>query len=339
MSRTLITEHTVKTDRHQTFYLAAGPEDGPLIIFVHGWPEMSISWRHQLPFFAAMGFRAIAPDMRGYGRSGNYAEYGDYAQRHIVADMRDLLAHLGRDSAVWVGHDWGSPVVWNIASHHPEMCQAVASLCVPYYTLERGLDPLIGLVDRDLYPIDQFPAGQWEYMKFYEENFAAATAPMDANPLAMIALMFRKSTPESFGTQSPTAFVRQHHGWFGGAPEAPLMPRDDDVLSEEDLHAYASALERNGFFGPNAWYMNHENNAAYFQEVVNDGVLSMPVLFIAARYDYTCESITSALPEPMREKCTHLNEAIIDSGHWMAQEKPAELNRTLTRWLAGIGLL
>jgi alpha-beta hydrolase superfamily lysophospholipase len=103
-----ITEHTVKTDRHTSFYLAAGPENGPLIIFIHGWPELSISWRHQLPALAALGFRAIAPDMRGYGRSTVYNKKGEYAQEHIVRDMLDLLDSLGRDKAVWVGHDWKS---------------------------------------------------------------------------------------------------------------------------------------------------------------------------------------------------------------------------------------
>ena len=72
-----VTEHTAKTTRHTTFYLAAGPEDGPLIIFVHGWPELSISWRHQLPALAAIGFRVIAPDMRGYGRSSIYSRSSD----------------------------------------------------------------------------------------------------------------------------------------------------------------------------------------------------------------------------------------------------------------------
>ena len=126
-----ITEHTVKTRRHTTFYLAAGPENGPLVIFLHGWPELSISWRNQLPALAALGFRAIAPDMRGYGRSSVYPQHGDYAQEQIVRDMLELVDAVGREKAVWVGHDWGSPVVWNLASHHPDRCHAVASLCVP----------------------------------------------------------------------------------------------------------------------------------------------------------------------------------------------------------------
>ena len=121
-----ILEHTLRTDRHATGYLAAGPEDGPVVLFLHGWPELSISWRHQLPVFAGLGFRAIAPDMRGYGRSSTYASTDAYAQEHIVADMLELVDHLGRERAVWVGHDWGAPVVWNIASHHPERCHGVA---------------------------------------------------------------------------------------------------------------------------------------------------------------------------------------------------------------------
>src|SRR5215467_469751 len=84
------TEHIARTDRHRTFYLSCGAEDAPLIVFVHGWPELSISWRHQLPCFADLGFRAIAPDMRGYGRSSVYGKQTDYAQREIVADMVEL---------------------------------------------------------------------------------------------------------------------------------------------------------------------------------------------------------------------------------------------------------
>ena len=113
-----VTENIVKTPRHRTFYLACGAEDAPLIVFVHGWPELSISWRHQLPCFAGLGFRTVAPDMRGYGRSSVYARHEDYALEHTVTDMIELLDALGREKAVWVGHDWGSPVVWAIAQQH-----------------------------------------------------------------------------------------------------------------------------------------------------------------------------------------------------------------------------
>lgn len=329
-----ITEHTFKSDRHTTHFLAAGPVDGPLLVFVHGWPELAISWRHQLPAFAALGFRCIAPDMRGYGRSTVHGRIEDYAQREIVADMLELLDHLGRASAVWVGHDWGSPVVWNIARHHPKRCVAVASLCVPYDTIERGLDALIATVDRRLYPAEQYPAGQWDYMCFYEESFERATQGFDADPYRTVKAIFRAGAPEKRGQPSRTALVRRNNGWFGPENVAPALPRDDKVLTEADLCAYASALARNGFFGPDAWYMNHARNARFTREAAGDGRLAMPVLFVGASYDYVCDTVDSGLAESMKPLCADLSLARIDSGHWMAQEKPVELNAVLCRWLA-----
>ncbi|MEZ5653122.1 MAG: alpha/beta hydrolase [Burkholderiaceae bacterium] len=329
-----ITEHTVKSDRHTTHYLAAGPEHGPLMVFVHGWPELAISWRHQLPVFAALGFHCIAPDMRGYGRSSVHERLEDYAQREIVADMIELLDHLGRGTAVWVGHDWGSAVVWSIASHHPERCAAVASLCVPYATLERGLDALIATVDRSLYPADQYPAGQWDYMCFYEESFEQATRHFEADPVRTVKALFRGAAPDKRGRIGNTAVVRRNGGWFGPAGIAPDLPLDARVLTEADLLAYAAALSRNGFFGPDAWYMNHARNVEFAREARHGGRLAMPVLFIGASCDYVCETVDSDLAGAMGPLCADLSTARVDSGHWMAQEKPVEVNAILCQWLA-----
>lgn len=327
-----ITEHTTKTARHTTFYLASGPENGPLIIFLHGWPELSVSWRHQLPALASLGFRAVAPDMRGYGRSRVYSRHEDYAQEHIVRDILELLQSLGREKAVWVGHDWGSPVAWNLASHHPEHTEAVANLCVPYYTIDRGLEHTLTLVDRQLYPADEFPYGQWDYMRYYEESFAEAIAPMDADVEKFLKIAFRKGNPEGEGQRAITSNARRGHGMLGGP--LPDLPRDPDVVSEEDLGVYVSALQRNGFFGPSSWYMNHAANAAYGKTAKNDGYLDMPALFLNARYDYVCEATHSRLAEPMRNYCRNLTEVTIRSGHWMAQERPLEVNAELVKWLA-----
>lgn len=318
--------------RHTSHYLASGPLDGPLIIFVHGWPELSLSWRHQLPVFGGLGFRAIAPDMRGYGRSSVYPRHEDYAQSEVVADMLELLNTLGRERAIWVGHDWGCATVWNLASHHPERCVAVANLCVPFWTLERGLEPCLPLIDRALYPQDEFPAGQWDYQLFYEENFERATQVFAADPYLTMKLLLRKGNPEAAGKPAFTSRVRAQGGWFGPLDRAPDLPRDDDVVSDEDLRVYAEALTRNGFFGPDSYYMNHAANADYHQAAC--ARLDLPVLFLGARYDYVCETITSRLADPMRERCSKLTEQVIDSGHWMAQERPREVNAALARWLA-----
>ncbi|MEM7254101.1 MAG: alpha/beta hydrolase, partial [Pseudomonadota bacterium] len=273
---TTISEHSLRFGDHTTAFLEAGPSDGPLIVFVHGWPELSLSWRHQLPAFAERGFRVVAPDMRGYGRSTVYPKTHDYAQRLIVDDLIELVDALDCERAIWVGHDWGSPGVWNVASHHPERCHAVASLCVPYRTLEFGYEACLPLLDRDVYPADTFPLGQWEYQGYYEESFERATAVMDAHPYNMVKALFRKGRPEGAGKPAGTAFVRIQNGWFQGADEPPDVPADTDVISLSELQQYAEALETNGFFGPNAFYMNHAANARYAAEAVNDGRLDMP---------------------------------------------------------------
>jgi pimeloyl-ACP methyl ester carboxylesterase len=305
-----------------------------VIVFVHGWPELSLSWRHQLPCFADLGFRAIAPDMRGYGRSGVYRRHEDYALEHAVRDMIELLDGLGREKAVWVGHDWGSPVVWSLASHHPERCWGVVNLCVPY--LKAGFAPknLIPLVDRAVYPEAQYPAGQWDYMLFYEESFEKACAAFDADPRTMVKALFRKGSPGGKGKPSRTAQTRKEGGWFGGAGRAPDVQMDADVVTAEELDTYATGLARNGFFGPDSWYMNHGRNNDYAKRAKNGGRITMPVLFLHGEYDYTCETVTSRLAEPMRAHCSDLTEVVVKSGHWMAQEKPVDVNAALAAWLA-----
>jgi pimeloyl-ACP methyl ester carboxylesterase len=329
-----LTENVARTERHQTFYLACGADDAPAIIFVHGWPELSISWRHQLPCFASLGFRTVAPDMRGYGRSTVHGRHEDYALEHIVRDMLELLEALGREKAVWVGHDWGSPVVWSLASHHPERCMGVASLCVPYFATGFTPDTLLPLVDRSIYPEATYPAGQWEYQLFYEESFDKARATFEANVRNTVKALLRKGNPKAKGKPSGTARVRHDGGWFGGTGQAPDVPMDADVLTEADLQQYVAALERNGFFGPDSWYMNRARNHAYAARATNGGQLRMPVLFLHGEYDYTCETVTSRLAEPMRQACSELTEVTVSSGHWMAQEKPVAVNAALARWLA-----
>jgi len=328
-----VTEHTVKSARHTTGYLACGAESAPLLIFVHGWPELSLSWRHQLPAFAALGFRCVAPDMRGYGRSSTYTRHADFAQEAIVEDMLELLAALGRGKAVWIGHDWGSPVVWNMAAHHPDKVVGVASLCVPYLSRGFTLEARLPLIDRAIYPEAEYPVGQWDYQYFYRENFDRACKGFEANIRNVVKALFRKGDPARVGMPAPTAMVRRAGGWFGGGP-CPDVPRDADVISDQDLEAYTAALMRNGFFGPDSWYMNNEANGAYAQRARDGGRLAMPVLFLHGAYDTTCETMQSRLAEPMRADCADLTEVVVKSGHWMAQEQPVAVNAALAKWLA-----
>jgi pimeloyl-ACP methyl ester carboxylesterase len=329
-----VLEHVAKSARHTTFYLSCGAANATPIVFLHGWPELSISWRDQLPVFADLGFRAVAPDMRGYGRSSVYSRHEDYALEAIVADMIELLGAVGAEKAIWVGHDWGSPVVWSIAQHHPGRCHGVANLCVPYIPQGFSAEQAIPLADRTVYPEAEFPAAQWDYTLFYRENFAAARSAFEGDVRATVRALFRAGSPSGRGKPSRLASTRANGGWFGAGKTAPDVPRDAAVLTEEDEHRYVAALERNGFFGPDSWYMNADANAEYAERAHASWRLQMPVLFMHAAYDYTCETIDSRLAEPMRANCANLTEATIPSGHWMAQEKPTEVNSALAKWLA-----
>ena len=329
-----VLEHVAKSQRHTTFYLSCGAPAATPIIFVHGWPELSISWRHQLPVFAGLGLRAVAPDMRGYGRSSVYPRHADYAQEQIVADMIELLDALGAKKAIWVGHDWGAPVVWGIAQHHPDRCHGVANLCVPYFPRGFAPEPIIALADRSIYPEAQFPAAQWDYQLYYRENFEAASKAFEGDVRATVKALFRAGSPDGKGRPAGTAAVRANGGWFGPGRSAPNLPRDETVLTEEDENRYVAALERNGFFGPDSWYMHGEANMAFAAQAKSNGRLTMPTLFLHAAYDYVCETIDSRLAEPMRASCANLTEATVNSGHWMAQEKPNHVNAALAKWLA-----
>ena len=219
-------ENTYQSNRHKTFYLSAGEENNKKIYFIHGWPELSISWRNQLGFFSNLGFHAIAPDMRGYGRSSIYDKHTDYCQEEIVKDMIELHTHLGGGEAIWVGHDWGSPVVWNIACHHDEYVEKIVSLCVPF----RMQDSMISSVDRNLYPENDFPYGQWEYQFYYRENFEEAQKQLEANAYNTIKCLFRSGSKETLDKHAQTAFVRKNNGWFKDGI-APNIPLDQNVLS------------------------------------------------------------------------------------------------------------
>ncbi len=329
-----ITEHVVKTERHTSFYLACGDSGGTPIIFCHGWPELSISWRHQLPVMAELGLRAIAPDMRGYGRSSTHARPTDYAVCEAEGDMIELLDHLGAEKAIWVGHDWGTPVVWSIAQNHPERCHGVAGLCVPYLPKGFILPELVALVDRDLYPEDEFPSGQWDYWLFHRKEPELCRQSFEANIGNTFRALFRTGTPAAASQPVLTSAVQKTGGWFGpNGAAAPDVPLDRAVLSEADACQYIAAFERNGFEGPNSWYRNDERNAAH-AAAAKAPILEMPVLFVHAAYDGVCFTATGHLADPMRAHCPRLTEETIKSGHWIAQEKPVEVNAALVKWLA-----
>jgi soluble epoxide hydrolase / lipid-phosphate phosphatase len=325
--------HSLSTPAHTTSYLEAGPQDGPLLVFVHGWPGLASTWHYQLEHFAARGYRVVAPDMRGYGDSTVHDDPAAYRQELVVADMITLLDHLGRERAVWIGHDWGSPTVWNVAAHFPERCVAVATLAIPFGTLERGWDGLLAGVDRARYPEDTSPYGQFDYMAFYESHAKRAASVFEAAPGNSVKELFRRGDPAVHTKPAARSTVTRDGGWFGGAPSAPDAPLSSTVLTERDFEELTGALTRNGFGGPTSYYLNHEVNARYADAAPGHRVLRLPVLFVGAAYDQVADLCSPTALDAMRLTCPDLSEVTVSAGHWLQLEAVPEVNEHIESWL------
>jgi pimeloyl-ACP methyl ester carboxylesterase len=323
---------TLRTPRHTTRYWEAGPAQGPLMIFLHGWPEMGLMWRAQIQALAAEGWRCVAPDMRGYGDSSVPKAPGAYALREIVHDMVELHDHLGGRAAVWVGHDLGSPVAGALASHHPERCRGVALVSVPYFPVGFALANLLPLVNRKIYPVDQYPDGQWDYCRFYVTHFDQTVSDFDADIPATLAAIYRPGNPASRGQLYRSALVTRNGGWFGSAHRAPAVTPDPALWPSADFDILVAAFRVTGFRPANAWYLNDEANVAYARSAPNGGRLSQPVLFINGDLDGLCDIGLSDVGEPMRRACPDLMVTRQPAGHWLPLERKTELVDDIRSW-------
>lgn len=319
-----------------TFYWSAGPSQGPLVILVHGWPANGETWKPQLLALAALGFQAVAPDTRGYGRSSVPKAASEYSLEHHVSDLHALLVHLRRSKAVWIGHDWGAGLVSSFAAQRPQNCVGAAFIAVPYGMIDHGIDGALALSRRDIYPEDQYPLAQWDYQAFHNEQPEASAAQLHADVHATVRAIYHPATPATYGKPSPLASIRKVGGWWGGAPSAPQVPFEKTFYAQDKaaFDRMVAEFEKNGYEGPNSYYLNHAANQKYAEAAPNGGQLAFPTLFIHAKWDDVCDSSLSNLAEPMRQKCDNLTEVTIDSGHWAGMEKPEETNAAIVRWIA-----
>jgi pimeloyl-ACP methyl ester carboxylesterase len=334
MTEVIIESRTHTTPRHTTAYLEAGPADGPLMIFLHGFPGLSTLWGHQITHFASRGWRCIAPDLRGYGGSSAPVDVAAYDLNETFTDILELHDSLGGTPAVWVGHDWGSELVWTVAAKEAARCVGAASLTVPYIADGFTLNQIVPFVDRSLYAEDQYPLGQWEYIQFTNENPEKVAREFSVDVRATFKAMYRCGDPASLGTQAFTAPVRAAGGWFAPGDRAPDMELDEAILPKEWLDTLVEAYEQTGFLTPGHWYTIASQVRESAELRPNGGRLSMPVLYVHATWDRVCDTVDTSLCDPMRIACDDLTEVTLEAGHWVFLEAPDQLNTALQVWLA-----
>jgi pimeloyl-ACP methyl ester carboxylesterase len=326
-------EHTFQSSRHRTHYWEVGPPEGPLMIFVHGWPQIGLMWRAQMEAFASEGWRCLAPDMRGYGGSSAPNTPYAYALKEIVEDMVELHNHLGARPAIWVGHDLGSPVIGALAAHHPKRVRGVVFASVPYSPESFALPSLLPLIDRKVYPANEYPDGQWDYYRFYLTHFDQTVTDFNADISASLSVIYRRGDPKSVGTVSRSAGVTRNGGWFGAAHRAPSVAPDTALWPAPDFQALIEAFRITGFRPGNSWYLNDAANIAYAHSAPGGGRLIQPVLFVNGDFDGICDITRTRLGDPMKKTCKDLTVKSLPAGHWLPLECKAEFVGAVRSWL------
>jgi len=279
--------------------------EGPLVLLCHGFPELWYSWRHQLPALAAAGYRAVAPDQRGYGRSSRPEAVEDYDIVHLAGDLVGLMDALGEEQAVVVGHDWGAMVTWHLAQTAPERLRAIAALSVPFWP--RPARP---------YTVEwkEMFGDRFFYMLYFQTP-GVADAQMGADPGASLRFVLRRVSSDA----------------FDGTAEAPPVIH---WMSEEEFAVYETEFRRTGFTGALNWYRNFDRNWELTAESAGRKI-DVPTMFLAGERDPVLSFLSL---DPMRAQVSDLRELVLvpGAGHWIQQERPAETNEALLRFLAGL---
>ncbi len=296
---------------------------GPLVLLCHGFPELAISWRGQMAALAAAGYRAVAPDMRGYGETTAPSDPSHYTVLHLVGDMVELVHALGEKQAVIVGHDWGAIVAWTSALLRPDIFTSVVGMSVPFVPVA-STDVLSDLHHAG---IDDF------YLQYFQTP-GVAEAELEKDVEASIRRMHFSASGDGPDTVT-FGMLQPGKGILNNTVEPEILPV---WLSEQDIAEYASEFRRTGFSGGLNWYRNITRTWELMTPW-RGTVIHQPSLFIAGETDdvlkfpnaqANIDNFSHTLPG-MRG-CHILPNA----GHWIQRERSTAVNELLIEFLGGL---
>jgi len=298
--------------------------EGPLVLLCHGFPESWYSWRHQLRALAQAGFRAVAPDMRGYGKTERPEAIDKYTLLHLVGDMVGLLDALGERQAVIIGHDWGAPVAWHAALMRPDRFRGVVGLSVPF----RPRSPV-----RPTSAMPQTDA-EWFYQLYFQKpGVAEAEFERDARR-TIRSILFTASGDLKSRTKS-LGMVPREGGFLNHTVDPVELP---PWLSEGDIDFYTAEFTRTGFRGGLNWYRNIDRSWELLAPFAGAQV-TVPALYIAGERDLvvTFKGMDQLIANLARH-VPNLRRTIMlpGCGHWTQQERADEVNSAVIAFLAGL---
>ena len=297
---------------------------GPVILCVHGWPELWYSWRHQIAKFSEVGFRVCAMDVRGYGGSSKPLDVASYSLKNLASDVAAVAAQLSDEPVVLFGHDWGAPIVWHTALLHPDRVKAVAGLSVPY---------MPGTETSFLDLAEQIYRGRFFYQKYFQEE-NIAEQELEADPELSLRKIYY-----SLSGDAPL------NDWLKKKAETKLL-LDDLVspdpfpawLSDSDLQIYSQAFERGGFHGPLNRYRAQRIDIEELKSL-RGLKIEQPACFIGGERDPVRHFVPGVdLFSAAGNGCNDYRGTTIicGAGHWVQQECPAETNEALNQFLSDL---
>ncbi|WP_024512158.1 alpha/beta hydrolase [Bradyrhizobium sp. ARR65] len=307
------------------FYEAGPKTDTPPLVLCHGWPELAFSWRYQIKALSEAGIRVIAPDQRGYGATDCPEPVEAYDIEHLTGDLVGLLDHLGIDKAIFVGHDWGGFVVWQMPLRYLERVAGVVGLNTPH-TNRAWADPIELLRARfgaDMY-IVQFQDGAHEPDRIFGSRVEQTFDFFMRKPLP------RNDAPSA---EPPVAGigalpkVNLAFPQIVASYDGKLDPRQP-FLSSEEMQVFVDTFTRTGFTGGINWYRNMSRNWQRSADL--DHIVRVPSLMIMAENDRV---LPPSAADGMEKLVPDLEKYLVrDSGHWTQQEKPDEVSAKLIEW-------
>ncbi|MBN2624143.1 MAG: alpha/beta hydrolase [Acidimicrobiales bacterium] len=316
----LTRRRTVGRDGVELSVLDAG--EGFPVVLAHGFPELAYSWRHQIPALAARGNRVLAPDQRGYGRSTRPEAVEEYDILHLTGDLLGLLDDIGEDRAVFVGHDWGAMVVWQLAVMAPERVAGVVGMSVPF--LPRAPMPPTQLMR-------QVMGDSFFYMLYFQQP-GVADADLGRDPATTMTRMLAGLTKVGRADAAASAALADDgRGFVDRLPEPDGLP---DWLTRDELDHYIEEFTRTGFTGGINWYRNLDRNWELTAHL-SGATVDVPAMFIGGRDDPV---LAMSPPSVMEGWLTDdRGTVLIDgAGHWVQQEKPDQVNAALVDFVDAV---
>lgn len=305
-------------------YILGVPASGEYratIFLIHGFPDLAMGWRYQIPILLNMGLRVVAPDCIGYGKTDS-PEFSDdtapkYSPKQCGADMKELARQLGSEQIILGGHDWGGFIVFRIALHYPDFVTHLFSVCTPY-----------GPPSPEFMSLERI----WELAPFthYQKQFVSGELEKTLTTKEKLK-QFLIAAYGGRTENGETGFDTSHGVYLDRLPDLKPSP----LLDEKELDYYAEEFARHGLQGPLSYYRNRLRIQNYNDELplVGKRLDHIPLLFIRTMRD-------NAIPPEITGSMGHFFEQLtvkeVEAAHWALWQKPEECNAAIADWLSSV---